>query len=84
MSNIKLECQEANYLCDKNQYKETNFLERVKLIIHLIYCKACRKYTKKNVKLTKLINNPKVETLENSQKECIKESLEKELINHQQ
>ena len=83
MSHIKLECQEANHLCDKNQYKETSFLEKVKLIIHLIYCKACRKYTKKNVQLTKLTQNPKVNTLEDSQKECIKESFEKELINHQ-
>jgi len=82
MSNIKLECHEANHLCDKNQYKETSFLERVRLIIHLIYCKACREYTKRNVKLTKLINNPKVNTLEESQKECLKETFEKELINH--
>ena len=79
MSNIKLECHEANHICDKNQYKEASFWEKVKLTIHLIYCRACQKYTKRNVKLTKLVKNPKVETLDTSIKDNLKEAFEKEL-----
>ena len=51
--NIKLECHEANHICDKNQYKEATFWEKVRLNIHLIYCRACRKYTRNNKKLSK-------------------------------
>ncbi len=81
MKNIKLECHEANHLCDKNQYKETTFWEKVRLTVHLIYCRACREYTKRNVQLTKLIKSPKVNTLEDSQRHAIQETFDKELLN---
>lgn len=76
---IKLECQEANHICDKNQYKDAPFWERVKLTFHLIYCRACRKYTDKNVKLTKAMKNPKVKHMPAEDKNALKEQLQKEL-----
>ncbi|MCC1484738.1 hypothetical protein [Winogradskyella immobilis] len=84
MSNIKLECHEANHICDKNQYKEASFLEKVKLTIHLIYCRACRQYTRKNTKLTKLVNNPKVQALDATAKEDLQNVFERELVKQQQ
>ena len=84
MSNIKLECHEANHFCDKNQYKEASFLEKVKLTIHLIYCRACRQYTRKNTKLTKLVNNPKVQALDATAKEDLQNVFERELVKQQQ
>ena len=83
MSNLKLNCQEANHVCDKNQYKEAGFWEKVKLNIHLIYCKACRKYTSKNMKLTAIINSSKIEVLDNTAKDKIKTAFEQELAKHQ-
>ena len=83
MSNLKLNCQEANHVCDKNQYKEAGFWEKVKLNIHLIYCKACRKYTSKNMKLTTIINSSKVAVLDNTAKDKMKTSFEQELAKHQ-
>ena len=83
MSNIKLSCQEANHVCDKNQYKEAGFWEKVKLNIHLIYCKACRKYTSRNMKLTKSMRSSKVEVLDTSVKEKMKTTFEQELAKHQ-
>lgn len=80
---MRLICQEANHICDKNQYKEASFWEKVKLTIHLIYCRACRKYTGRNVKLTKLVKNPKVETMDVSAKAQLNAAFEKELANHQ-
>ncbi|MFP4847155.1 hypothetical protein [Winogradskyella sp. PE311] len=83
MSNIKLSCQEANHVCDKTQYKEASFWEKVKLNLHLLYCNACRKYTARNTKLTKLIRSEKIEALDNSAKEKLQSAFEKELAKHQ-
>ncbi|WP_040278808.1 hypothetical protein [Psychroserpens damuponensis] len=83
MSKLKLSCQEASHICDKNQYKEANFREKVILTIHLIYCRACRKYTSRNSKLSKLVSNPKVKTMDVSAKEKLNAAFQKELANHQ-
>ncbi len=76
---IFVECHEANHYCDKNQYKEASLFEKVKLSIHLLYCKACRKYSANNNKLTKLVNNSQVQSIEEDQKQAMKKLLEKEL-----
>jgi len=76
---IKLECHEANHICDKNQYREATFWEKVRLNIHLIYCRACRKYTVRNTKLTKAVKNPKVSTMSASAKESLNERLRQEM-----
>ncbi len=72
-------CDKAVHTCDKTQYKEASFWEKIKLNIHLIYCKACRKYSSNNGKLTKLVQKPEIECLKASEKEKIQENLEKEL-----
>lgn len=74
---IVIPCDEANHVCDKNQYKEASLWEMIKLNIHLIYCKACRKYTKNNTVLTKKIIESKVECLDIDYKEKMKQELEK-------
>ncbi len=76
---IKLECHEANHICDKNQYKEASFWEKVKLTFHLIYCRACREYTARNNKLTKAVKNPEVKTFSSADKNALKEKLHQEL-----
>ena len=52
--NLKITCDEATAICDKNQYGEATLMEKVKLNIHFIRCKICFKYTKQNMTLTKL------------------------------
>ncbi len=79
---IIIPCEEANHVCDKTQYKEATLWEKIKLNIHLIYCKACRKYTKKNTMLTKLLKRNKPQTLKASAKESIRSTFEKELANY--
>ena len=76
---IKLECHEANHFCDKNQYKEATFWEKVRLNIHLIYCRACRKYTAKNTRLSKAIRKPKPDPVHQLDKNALKQQLQKEL-----
>jgi len=51
---LRLTCNEATTICDKNQYGEATFLEKLKLNIHFIYCRICLKYTKQNITLTNL------------------------------
>lgn len=83
MSNkIIIPCEEANHVCDKTQYKEATLWEKIKLNIHLIYCQACRNYTKNNTKLTKLFNR-KPEKLDASVKKSLKTTFEKELAKQQ-
>jgi hypothetical protein len=84
MSKIKIivSCDEANHTCDKTQYKEATFFEKVKLNIHLIYCKACREYTKNNTILTKKIKVSEVVCLDKKHKEKMKNDFEKALEEH--
>ena len=82
MSNkIFLSCDDAGHTCDKTQYKEATFWEKIKLNIHLVYCAACRKYTKNNTKLTQLISQKPIK-LEPQAKEKLQATFEKELANH--
>lgn len=79
---ILIPCDEANHVCDKTQYKEATLWEKIKLNIHLIYCSACRKYTKNNSALTKLLKREKPQTLNASAKESLRSTFEKELANY--
>lgn len=77
-----LNCKDANHVCDKSQYKEATLWEKIKLTVHLIYCRACREYTKNNSKLTEIISKGKVEVMDNAAKENIKSAFDKELAKH--
>ena len=78
-----LSCDEANHTCDKTQYKEASFWEKVRLNIHLIYCRACRKYTQNNSKLTKLVKKKDVQCLNGEEKERMSVALNQEIARHQ-
>ena len=45
-------CDEATAICDKSQYSEASFFEKIKLSFHLFICKICAKYSKQNKKMT--------------------------------
>jgi len=81
MSNIRvvIPCDEANHVCDKTQYKNATLWEKIKLNIHLIYCRACREYTKGNTKLTKLLKKSRVECLDADCKKAMKKDFDKAL-----
>lgn len=74
-----ISCNEANHNCDKSQYNEATLWEKIKLNIHLIYCRACRKYSKNNAKLTQMMNNSELEYLKTSEKDTLKRNFEEEL-----
>jgi hypothetical protein len=74
---LMLECNEANHVCDKTQYKNASLWEKIKLNIHLIYCKVCRKYSKNNMMLTNTIKKAHIECLDKECKEKMKRELDK-------
>lgn len=74
-----ISCEEAHHICDKSQYGEATFWERVKLSIRLSWCQVTRAYTKRNRKLTKTMNGANIDCLEGSKKEELKSMFQKEL-----
>ena len=47
-------CDEATTICDKSQYGEASFLEKIKLNFHFLICKICSLYTKQNNKMSQV------------------------------
>lgn len=78
---IFLKCNEAAHLCDKSQYKEVDFWDKLTLKMHLVMCTVCRKHSKQNVKLTHTISSANIKTLCQEDKDRLKTKLEQE-INH--
>ncbi|RIV46772.1 MULTISPECIES: hypothetical protein [Flagellimonas] len=74
---MKITCQEASNICNKSQYKEASFWDIVKLRIHLLYCKACKQYSKKNSELTSMCDRAGLTMLSKDDKERMKRDLEK-------
>ncbi len=75
-------CEEAQIICDKNQYGEATLWERIKLTIRLLWCRVTQNYTKNNNKLTKLITKKQI-SMDASAKENLKSAFEQELAKHQ-
>ncbi|WP_036379930.1 hypothetical protein [Muricauda sp. MAR_2010_75] len=76
---MKISCDEASHICNKSQYDEASFWEVLKLRLHVLYCKTCAMYSKKNSKLTSLCDKAGLTTLSENDKECMKRDLEERL-----
>lgn len=72
---MKISCEEASSICDKSQYKEAGFWDIVKLRVHLLYCKVCRGYSKKNSELTSLCDRAGLTMLSEDDKKKMKKDL---------
>ena len=49
---LMITCDEATTICDKSQYGEASFFEKIKLGFHLVMCKICARYSKQNKTMT--------------------------------
>ncbi|NQZ42934.1 MAG: hypothetical protein HRT65_01395 [Flavobacteriaceae bacterium] len=74
---MKISCEEAAIICNKSQYEEASFWEIVKLKFHILYCKTCAAFTKKNTTLTGLCEQANMKMLSDSEKEKMKQELQK-------
>lgn len=75
---LKLDCTKAERYCDKQQYKDANPLEKMKLRLHLLFCKTCLQYSKKNSQLSDLIKKASLKTCTKEEKEEFKRKIERE------
>lgn len=50
---MKLTCDQATTICDKSQYNEATFWEKIKLNLHLFLCNKCGMYAKQNSIMSK-------------------------------
>jgi len=77
---IFIDIEQAKYICDKSQYGEASFFEKLRLNIRWLYCKATREYIKRNTRLTKLIKKSNIQMLSFQDKKVMKNKLNEELL----
>ena len=51
---FKISCDQATTICDKSQYGEATFIDKLKLQLYILTCKICAKYSEQNALLTKI------------------------------
>ena len=82
---LKITCDEATTICDKNQYGEATFMDKLKLNLHFMKCKICSLYTKQNTTLTKIYKNKAKSDRAHTASRCMskeeKEKLREQLEN---
>jgi hypothetical protein len=79
---VPISCDQAAETCDKAQYKEASLWQKLLMKMHHIVCRICRIQSKKNGKLTKVIQKADLKTLPSEEKALIKAKLREEM-NHQ-
>lgn len=74
-----LNCSEATHCCDKAQYDEASFLEKMKIHLHNFLCKPCKDYTTSNNKLSALVKKANLKTCTEEEKRSWKKKIEKDI-----
>lgn len=57
MTFVMLNCEKATFLLSKKDIVELNFIEKVKLKMHLVTCNYCRHFAKQSALITKQVNS---------------------------
>jgi hypothetical protein len=82
MAKFRISCDEATTICDKSQYGEASFFEKIQINIHFLLCKICGLYTKQNSKMSKVFKmnatdcKKKQHCLTSEEKEQLKKQLQ--------
>ncbi|TMM58162.1 hypothetical protein FEE95_01675 [Maribacter algarum] len=71
-----ISCEKAAIICNKTQYDEASFMEKLKLRYHLFMCKTCSAFTKKNTEFTTLCQKANLQSLSEAEKLKMKEQLQ--------
>ncbi|MCH2194069.1 hypothetical protein [Kordia sp.] len=74
-----ISCEEAKHICDKTQYGEASFWEKVKLNVRLSWCRFTRAYSSDNNKLTKLLKKSNIDAIEQDKKDEMHRKLQEEM-----
>ncbi len=70
-----ISCEKAAIICNKTQYREATFMEKMKLRLHLFMCKTCSSFTSKNTQLTTLCEKAHLKGLTEKEKFEMKQEL---------
>ncbi|MDB4292341.1 hypothetical protein N9954_02980 [Maribacter sp.] len=73
---MMISCEKAALICNKTQYREATFMEKMKLRFHLLMCKTCPSFTKRNTQLTSICDKANLQSLTELQKEVMKKELQ--------
>lgn len=76
---MMISCEKAALICNKTQYREATFMEKIKLKMHLLMCKTCSAFTKKNTELTVLCEKANLHSLSEGEKIKMKQQLEEKI-----
>ena len=71
-----ISCEKAQTICTKTQYREAALHEKVMLMVHMLHCKACAHFSRKNKQLTELLRKTAVKPLSEADKEAMKQHLQ--------
>ena len=74
-----ISCDEARIICHKTQYDDASFFEVFKLKFHLLICKACSAFSRKNTKLTSLCEEATLRNLSEREKIEMKQRIKEKL-----
>lgn len=81
---MKLNCDQATSICDKNQYDgESTVWSKIKLSWHVLFCKKCGVYSEQNSLMTKCYekqNSNGIEKLTVIEKEDMDEKMKEKII----
>ena len=72
-------CDEARIICHKTQYNDASFFEVLKLKFHLLICKACAAFSRKNTKLTTLCEEATMRNLSEEEKLNMKQRIQEKI-----
>lgn len=71
-----ISCEKAAKICNKSQYNEASLWEKLQLHMHLLVCKTCAKFSKKNTQLTSLCDQANLQGLSEKEKAEMKRKLQ--------
>lgn len=74
-----ISCDEAAIICNKKQYKEATLIEKFKLLLHLVLCKTCTTFSKKNTELTSLCNKAPLHSIPTKEKLQMKKAVKEKI-----
>lgn len=72
-----ISCEQAATICNKSQYKEASWKERLQLYAHLLVCKTCAGFSRRNKKLTQLCSKAEINALSDTEKEALKSVIQR-------
>ena len=74
-----LDCSRAAEFCDKTEYREMNFIGKLRLRMHLLFCSDCREYRKRNQKLSHLLEKANLHTCTSEEKKRWQQQLQQQV-----